>query len=162
MSSIEVPHIHRAPHCRRRKSSELKAGRGRVDITKLKDTTSNRDLKELKSDVRIDRSAEEAVCQRTVDVSQETIPYHMDVRDIASEGRSLPCGEGPAWKRLLEKNNTRMMRKNIRLELKELIKTGDTANVPGEYFKPRLTVERPSCCEETGGRWKRNGLRKTG
>lgn len=40
----------------------MKAGRGRVDVAQLKDATPNLDLEELKSNVRISRGAQEAVC----------------------------------------------------------------------------------------------------
>ena len=110
MPSIKILHGHRVPHRRWMNSSKLKASRGRVHITKLLETAPNRDLKKLKSHVRIVRLVEKAVCQRAVDVSQETIFYHMGVRDITSKGSSLRDREWPAWKCLLEKNYTRMMR----------------------------------------------------
>ena len=59
-------------------------------------------------------------------VSQKSIPYQMDLWNITCEGRSLPSGEWLAWKYFLEKNNTWVMTKNIRLELSKLGVTGDT------------------------------------
>ena len=132
MPSIEIPHIHHALHCRRRKSSKLKASRGRVNITKVNNTTPNRDLKQLKSHIRIDGGAKKAVCHRAVDVRQETVSYHMDVQDITGKGGSLWSRERPPWKCLLKKNYTWMMGEHIGLELKELIETDDTTDVPGE------------------------------
>ena len=132
MPSIEVPRVHCTPYCRRRKSSKMKASKSRVDIAKLKDSTPNLDLEELKRHVRIGRRAQMTVCQRTVDICQETIPYHMDVGNIAGKRRSLWGRVRSAWKRLLEKNDRGMVRKYIGLELKIFIIAGDTTNIPGK------------------------------
>ena len=68
--------------------------------------------------------------QGTVDVSQETIPYQVDVRNVAGKGRSLWDRVGPARKRLLKKDDRWVTREHKGLELKQLVKPGDTTDVP--------------------------------
>ena len=130
MPSIEVPRIHRAPYSRRRKIIKLKASRSRVNITELKESTTNLDLEELKRHVRASRSAEKTVRQGTVKVSQETIPYQVDVGNVAGKGRSLRGRVRPARKRLLKKDDRWVTREHKGLELKKLVKPGDTTDVP--------------------------------
>ena len=150
MPSIKILHGHRVPHRRWMNSSKLKASRGRVHITKLLETAPNRDLKKLKSHVRIVRLVEKAVCQRAVDVSQETIHYHMALRDIIGKGRSPRRREGPAWKCFLEKKkNARMMGEYAGLEVEELSVTSYAADVTREYVWPRITIKHATSCEET-------------
>lgn len=92
MLSIKIPHIHCAPQCRLRKSSKVKARRGRVHITKLKDTIPDGDLKEQKSYFRIDRGTKKALCQRAENVSQAFLSIW--IYGTTGKGRSLRVGWG--------------------------------------------------------------------
>ena len=67
-----------------------------------------------------------------MNVRQEAIPYHVDVRNIARERRSLPNRERPTRKCLLEQNNARIMPKNIGLELSKFGVVGDATHIPGD------------------------------
>ena len=65
-------------------------------------------------------------------VGEETIPYQMDVRNEPGERRSLTRWKRPAWKRLLEENDVRVVLGNIGLELCKPTGTSDAADVPGD------------------------------
>lgn len=81
------------------------------------------------------------MCQRTMDVRQETIPYQVDVGNIAGKRRSLWDRIGPARKRLLKKDDIWMVGKNIGLKLHLFVKHSDTTNIPGEDVQSRINVE---------------------
>ena len=86
----------------------------------------------------------------------------MYVGNVARKGRGLWNRVGSTWKSLLEEDDTRMARKDVRFQLKEFIVAGDTTDVPGEQVQVQVTVEEGALGEKTGEGRAKDDSRKAG
>ncbi|MPD04700.1 hypothetical protein E2C01_100403 [Portunus trituberculatus] len=82
MPSIEIAHVHRAPYRKVEEEQQAEDEQGQsIHYT--------------------GRGAQKTVSHRAVDLSHETIPYHMTIGDISRKGRSLRRRIGLVRKSLL-------------------------------------------------------------
>lgn len=86
----------------------------------------------------------------------------MYVGNVARKGRGLRNRVGSTWKRLLKEDDTRVAGEDIRLQLKEFVKSGDTTDVPGDQVQVKVTIENGAFWEETGEWRTMDDSRRTG